>query len=374
MNKVKLGLLLLLIVIILALAFAWWEFLGKRINVLPKAKSSSVNPILQVNQPLISVVSTHLEIPWAIDFLPNQQLLISERAGIVSFIDLKENNQNKRELLRINEVTPIGEGGLLGLAVHPDFKTNHYVYLYYTYQANGQYFNRVVRYQLNNNTLNHATVILDKIPGASTHDGGRIRFGPDGYLYITTGDAQQPQNAQKLNSLAGKILRLKDDGSIPKDNPFNNSPVFSYGHRNPQGIAWDESGQLWATEHGPSAHDEINLIKAGKNYGWPLVKGKETKTNIETPILESGSATWAPSGADIFQGTLFFAGLRGRTLYGFNLKTRTLKKYFQGELGRLREIKIGPDKLFYIATNNRDGRGVPKADDDLIVVVNPEKL
>ncbi|ASQ46589.1 PQQ-dependent sugar dehydrogenase [Legionella clemsonensis] len=372
MNKTKLGLLLFLLIIVLALIFVWWEFLGKRMNPLPKANGSRANAALQTNQPLTAVVAAHLNVPWAIDFLPDQNLLMSERAGIVSLINLRE--QHKRELLRIDEVAPIGEGGLLGLVVHPNFKSNHYVYLYYTYQTNDEYFNKVVRYELNEDVLGNATVILDKIPGASTHDGGRIRFGPDGYLYITTGDAQRPQDAQDLNSLAGKILRLKDDGSIPKDNPFSNSPVYSYGHRNPQGIAWDETGQLWATEHGPSAHDEINLIKPGKNYGWPLVTGKETKEGIEKPLLESGNATWAPSGAEVFQSTLYFCGLRGRTLYAFNLKTRELKKYFQGKLGRLREIKVGPDKLFYIATNNRDGRGVPKAEDDMIVRVNLGKL
>lgn len=372
MSKLKITILALFIVIAVALAIGWWEFLGKRANVdaFPLTKSKGdVN-----NSPLVSILVKNLEIPWALDFLPDNKIIITEKLGRVSVIDLQQQQKIAKVIATIEEVAPVGEGGLLGVAVHPNFEKNSFIYLYYTYQAEGNYFNKVVRYQLKNSQLTNATVMIDDIPGAAIHDGGRLRFGPDGYLYITTGDAQTPEAAQDPQSLAGKILRLTEDGTIPVDNPFPGSPVFSYGHRNPQGIAWDEEGQLWETEHGSSAHDEINLIKAGNNYGWPVVRGEQRKKGMEPPILQSGSTTWAPSGAEILNGILYFTGLRGRALYGFNLKTMRLDNYFSGKFGRMRDIRLGPDKLFYVLTNNRDGRGIPKQEDDMIIVINPDRM
>ncbi len=360
-------------VVIFVIAIGWWKFLGARINNLPMTASISGAGEDKRPVPLLSVVVKNLQIPWALDFLPDGTMLFTERPGKIYSVDLKKSNEPV-EIASIEEAAPIGEGGLLGLAVHPDFQHNPFVYVYYTYQLHDNYLNRVVRYQLSENKLHDPSLIIDKIPGAPTHNGGRIRFGPDNYLYITTGDAQIPDAAQDINSFAGKILRIKDDGSIPEDNPFINSPVYSYGHRNPQGIAWDEQGQLWATEHGPTAHDEINLIKPGRNYGWPIITGKGSQSGMETPAIESGYVTWAPAGAEILDNVLYFCGLRGRALYGFDLKTKKLSKYLSGSLGRLREIKLAPGGLFYVATNNRDGRGIPKKDDDMIVIINPEKL
>jgi len=188
-------------------------------------------------------------------------MLLTERPGRVRLLH-PETGLAPEPVLEPEEVRHRGEGGLLGLAVHPNFETNRRVYLYFTYEGRQGLANKVVAYTLEKVALTGARTVIDGIPGASIHNGGRLRFGPDGMLYVTTGDAATPQVAQEISSLAGKILRLRDDGSIPSDNPFADSPVYSYGHRNPQGLAWDRAGQLWATEHGPSGHDEINRIVA----------------------------------------------------------------------------------------------------------------
>ena len=230
-----------------------------------------------------------------------------------------------------------------------------------------------------NKTLLNEEIIVDKIPGAPNHNGGRIKFGPDGFLYITTGDAQNPSQAQDKNSLAGKILRLADDGKIPDDNPFGNH-VYSYGHRNPQGLTWDNQGRLWATEHGRSGIlsglDEINLIEKGKNYGWPDIQGDEIKVQMESPKIHSGSDTWAPGGAAFLNNSIFFGGLRGQTFYEakINGEKLELKEHFKGEFGRIREVVVGSDKMLYITTSNLDGRGSPKQGDDKIIKINPSKL
>jgi glucose/arabinose dehydrogenase len=234
----------------------------------------------------------------------------------------------------------------------------------------------VVAYTWANDALSARRTIIDGIPGTRFHNGGRIGFGPDGMLYITTGDAQIPDLAQDHSSLAGKILRLHDDGSIPADNPFADSPVYSYGLRNPQGLAWDEDGQLWATDHGPRGQDEINLIQAGKNYGWPVIQGDQQAPGMERPVLHSGSDTWAPSGAAVLGESLYFAGLRGRSLYRFNRDAQkpVLTSHLEGTFGRLRTVVAGPDGLLYLLTSNRDGRTIATAKDDLLVVVEPGKL
>ncbi len=234
-----------------------------------------------------------------------------------------------------------------------------------------------MRFREADKTLLDKEIIIDDIPVASIHNGGRIKFGPDGLLYITTGDASVPDLAQDRDSLAGKILRLKDDGTIPSDNPFPGSPVYSLGHRNPQGLAWDARGRLWVVEHGPSATDELNSIKPGANYGWPRIRGDETAPGLESPVLHSGQETWAPSGLAYFGGSLYFAGLRGQSLYQVVIEENervTLRRQLSGNFGRLRDVAVGPDNLFYLLTSNRDDRGVPTANDDQIIRVNPEKF
>lgn len=320
----------------------------------------------------IEIVAQNLEIPWEIAFLPDGDMLVTERPG-----RLVKVGKDTRVIKEIEGVKHIGEGGLLGLAVHPKFSLNKYVYLYFTIQETGAITNRVERYKLVEDTLSDKTFIIGAIKGSSNHDGGRIAFGPDGYLYITTGDAESPNLSQDKNSLNGKILRVKDDGEMPQDNPFGNA-VYSYGHRNPQGLAWDKNGNLWASEHGPSGiqtgNDEINLIVKGGNYGWPQIKGQETKEGMMLPVIESGRGeTWAPSGMAYVNGSLFFSGLRGEALYEGKISSSNkidLKTHFKGEFGRIRAVVLGPDGYLYISTSNRDGRGKVKTGDDKIMKIS----
>lgn len=347
----------------------------------------TVSPATSANQtsdskdePRVSVFATGLEVPWAIAFLPDRNLLVTERTGRVRLVT-KDGQVRQEPVVTIGSVKQISEGGLHGITLHPDFSENGYVYLYYTYSgSSGTTLNRVVRYRYNGSNLKNEEIIVDEIPGAANHDGGRIKFGSDKFLYITTGDAQISSLAQETNSLAGKILRVTDMGYPVPGNPFGNR-VYSYGHRNPQGIAWDDQGRLWQTEHGPSGaekgNDEFNRVESGKNYGWPEIRGTQTRAGMLTPIIESGrSDTWAPAGLAYLNGTFYFAGLRGAALYQILDPNGTprLATHFKSEFGRLREVVVGPDGLLYVTTSNRDGRGSPKPGDDKILRVNPEKL
>lgn len=325
-------------------------------------------------EPQYETLATGLDVPWSLVFVSPDRYLVTERSGNVVLGAIGDAVAPMR--IPIPNVLAAGEGGLLGIALHPQFAENHLAYVYYTYREGQETLNRVARFVFEHRALREDRVIIDQIPGSANHNGGRIAFGPDGMLYITTGDAQIPELAQDKNSLAGKILRLTPDGGIPPDNPFPNSPVYSFGHRNPQGLAWNRDGYLYASEHGSSAHDEINIIRPGKNYGWPLVRGAETREGLEAPFLESGSETWAPSGMSFFEDELFFAGLRGQSLYRarFTRRGPELAKLVAGEFGRLRDIVKGPDGFLYLVTSNRDGRGSPSASDDRIIKIAPELL
>lgn len=342
--------------------------------------SKTTTPVSQTNEAIV-VLAEELDTPWAIAFLPTGEMLVTERYGAVRLIS-SDGRLQEEPVAEIASVDEIGEGGLLGITIHPNFETNHYVYLYYTYSGSGNNtLNRVARYTFENNKLVNERVIMNGIPGASNHNGGRIIFGPDGNLYIGTGDAQEPSQAQNTNSLAGKILRITDEGKPASSNPFNNA-VYSYGHRNVQGLAFDAEGRLWATEHGRSGAvsgmDEVNLIEPGKNYGWPEIEGDQSRSGMVRPVAHSGpTKTWAPAGAVIIGNSLFFGGLRGVALYEVVLEgnqATEIKEHFSGEYGRIREVTKGSDGMLYITTSNQDGRGRPSSLDDRVIRVNPQSL
>jgi len=350
-------------------------------TVVPTRAPSTTSTQAQKDIPVTTIITQNLEVPWAIAFLPDNRMLVTERPGRVRIIDTNGTLEQIFAATINVHVESDGEGGLLGIVVHPNFSQNHFVYLYYTYKSGaGQTLNRVVRMKFENDKLINEKIIVDKIPGAIYHNGGRIKFGPDGYLYITTGDARNSSQAQDTNSLAGKILRVTDEGKAVPGNPFNNL-VYSYGHRNPQGIAWNSSGQLWETEHGrtnPTGYDEVNLIQSGGNYGWEVIQGSQTKNGMETPKRNSGATTtWAPSGASFVGNSLFFAGLKGETLYEAVIRNSQIvdfKEHLVGKYGRLREVVVGPDGMLYVTTSNKDRRGNPGSTDDKIIRVNPQKL
>lgn len=311
----------------------------------------------------IEVLAENLDTPWAIDFLPNGNMIFTERRGRISVLE----NGNVKVIANLN-VSEVSESGLLGIAVDPDFEKNNFVYVYYTHE-NG---NRVSRFRLNER-LEDERILLDNIPNARFHDGGRIKFGIDGKLYITTGDATIPSSAQDINSLAGKILRMNKDGSIPADNPFGNY-VYSYGHRNPQGLAWHPaSKQLYASEHGPTRNDEINIINIGQNYGWPIEECEALK--YAKPIRCYNEFTLAPAGIAFYNNDLYIAGLRGTQLrkivFDEDFKTIIQEEELFSDLGRIRDV-VEHNGYLYLATSNKDGRGIPKVNDDKIIRIKLE--
>jgi glucose/arabinose dehydrogenase len=337
--------------------------------------------------PAFTTVATDLNIPWDLAFLPSGEILVTERPG--NLVLIKSNGE--KTSIKLPRPVPKGEGGLLGIVLHPDFSENSLLYLYMTTsESQAGTKNSVFQYRYSNGVLEAEKVIVKDIPGAIYHDGGRMEFGPDGYLYITTGDATKPDIAQDTKSLGGKILRINADGTIPKDNPFGNA-VYSYGHRNPQGLAWDAQGTLYETEHGrsgvTSGMDEFNVIIAGKNYGWPKIEGDVVQNGMETPLLNSGALdTWAPASLAYYppRNSFFFGGLRGEALYEVFPPTRgcvdasscsvTLEKYLFQKYGRIRTVRFGPDGMLYITTSNRDGRGQAMSGDDKIIKIDPNAL
>jgi glucose/arabinose dehydrogenase len=319
----------------------------------------------------VETVVTNVEVPWALAFAPDKRLFFTERPGRLRVVS---DGKLAAEPLARLPVWASGEAGLMGLALDPDFARNGHLYVCYTTAKGPSVVNRVARLVLHEGRAGDERVLLDDMPAAGIHDGCRLKFGPDGKLYATMGDAASPTNAQKRESPSGKILRIEADGSVPADNPFRGSPVWSLGHRNPQGLAWDAAGRLWESEHGSTAHDEINLIQAGHNYGWPEVRGRETLEGFTPPALESGNETWAPSGIAILHGSLYVAALRGQRLLKIAIadgKVGGVTALLANEHGRLRDVVAGPDGALWVATNNRDGRGSPRAGDDRILKITP---
>lgn len=326
-----------------------------------------------------------LEIPWSLVFLSADRALVSERPGRIRLIEEGRLVQAPYAEL---DVLHTGEGGLMGLALHPGFPDEPYLYAMHTYREGGRPANRVVRLRHRGDTGTLESVIINKIPGQRVHNGGRIGFGPDGMLYVTTGDVWDAEQAQDRESLAGKILRLTPDGDIPPDNPFEASPVYSYGHRNPQGLAWHpQIGTLFSSEHGPSGEfglrgrDIINVIRKGGNFGWPRVVGKAEQAPYIDPIIMWEPAT-PPGGMAFWNGDLFVATMRSRALIRIQLKTdddqyevAAIERWFASDhaettFGRLRDAVVGPDDRLYVLTTNRDGRGTVRQGDDRIVRIS----
>lgn len=333
----------------------------------------------------IETVTMELEVPWGAAFGPGGDLYLTERPGRVTRVGLDRTdngvvNRTSKEVVAdlTDRVASRGEGGLLGLAFHPD--DPDLAYTYQTYETAGGLANRVVRHRVGDGFARES-VLLDGIPGATIHDGGRLAFGPDGALYVTTGDAGQGNLAQDRESLAGKVIRLTPDGEPHPDNPFDDA-VFTYGHRNPQGLAW-RGDTLYVTEHGPSSKDEINVLRAGGNYGWPEAKGPSDDGRFTdpiatyTPTVAPGSAAFYRGPIDSWQGDFFFGTLAGTHLHRVRIdggnEVLEQQRLLDGKYGRLRTVFTGPDDHLYVTTSNRDGRldGSPAPQDDRVLRIQP---
>ncbi len=315
--------------------------------------------------------------PWSLVFLPGGRALVSERKGLVRTIDA---NGRVRTLGRI-PIWEDNESGLMGIAVHPDFPDPPYLYAMYTWRQGSRTGNTVARFRLEGGLLTEGQTILGGIPAGDNHNGGRIAFGPDGMLYVGAGDIVRRDLAQRRDSLAGKILRVAPDGGIPPDNPFPGSPLWSLGHRNVQGLAWEPgSGALYATEHGPSgevgfgAFDEINRIVKGGNYGWPRVVGAPRRAGYRDPLVAWPEVATPPSGAAFWRGDLFVATLGSEALVRIRLEHGQvvgIERWFndgdRSLFGRLRDAVRGPDGALYVLTGNHDWRGDRRAGDDRVL-------
>ena len=338
----------------------------------------------------VETVVGGLTVPWSIVWAPDGRMIFTERVGRVRVME--NGKLRPQPLFTVPDVEPTGESGLMSVVLHPQFATNHWLYLSYAYKGDGQRV-RVARYIETDQGLTDRTVIIENIPAAQFHAGCRLRFGSDGKLYITTGDATQRELAQRLDSLAGKTLRLNDDGSVPSDNPFvgqsNVRPeIWSYGHRNSQGLDWQTGTNLmFQTEHGPSGFDgpgggdEVNIVEKGKNYGWPIIHHRATAPGMEAPLLEYTPAV-APASGMFYRGTafrqftgnFFFGCLRGERIIRVVLDGRRVvsqENLLENKYGRIRDVAEGPDGDIYFSTSNRDGRGSPASDDDRIMRLVP---
>jgi glucose/arabinose dehydrogenase len=298
-----------------------------------------------------------LQLPWSTVFLPDGTAIISERDS-TQLKSVKDGTVTP--LGKVPGVVPGGEGGLLGLALSPDFSADHFLYLYFTAASD----NRVARLRLNQANpagsleLGQPEIVFAGIPKASTHNGGRIRFGPDGYLYVGTGDSQRRDQPQDRNALGGKILRITRDGKPAPGNPFGDNPVYSLGHRNVQGLDWDDAGRLWSSEFGPDVNDELNLIQPGGNYGWPDVTGAPGRPGfLDAKVVWPSTADSSPSGLEIVGNTAYLGALRGERLWTVPLDGENAGhpvSYFTRKFGRIRDVSLAPDGRLWMLTNNQN--------------------
>lgn len=331
----------------------------------------------------VETVVEGLEVPWDLAFTPDGRILVTERPGRIRVI---ADGQLLPEPYATIEVAYVSEAGLMGIALHPDFPENGYLYVCYTYWDGRGMYNRISRLTDGGSRGTGELAILDRIPGASRHDGCRLGFGPDGRLYATTGDATRPELSQDLDSLAGKVLRMTDEGDVPPDNPFPGSLVYSWGHRNPQGLAWHPvTGDLFITEHGPASDDEVNIIEPGRNYGWPEVTGAaghpdytDSLVALTPTVAIAGTAFVSGSNLpETWEGNLVFAALKSSHLQRVALEApdyravASRQTLFRNVFGRLRAVVMGPDGHLYFTTSNRDGRGSPRVGDDKLLRLAP---
>lgn len=371
-------------------ALAWSEAVS--------VKMRAVEVVARPESFRVEAVVAGLEVPWAIAFAPDGRMFITERPGRLRVVE--SGRLRAAPLAVLTDVESSSETGLMGLALHPQFAENHLLYLAYAYSTKGKRV-RVVRFRETGDALTDRKLIIEDIPASRFHAGCRLRFGPDGKLYITTGDATERKKAQRLDRLNGKTLRLNDDGTVPADNPFvgragARPEIWSYGHRNSQGLDWQPgTNLLFQTEHGPSiidgfsfflrneGGDEVNIVERGSNYGWPVIHHRQSRAGMQSPLLEYTPAI-APAGAMFYRGSalpqlrnnFFFACLRGKSIVRVVLDGRRVlsqERLFQNEYGRIRDIAEGPDGAIYFATSNRDGRGSPAKDDDRILRIVPVK-
>ncbi|MET1063933.1 MAG: PQQ-dependent sugar dehydrogenase [Arthrobacter sp.] len=303
-------------------------------------------------------IDAELQVPWATAFLPDGTAVISERESARLRTVAPGAGGRAGTLGEVPGVVPDREGGLLGLALSPDFATDRYLYAYFTAASD----NRIARMRLEeragNLQLGAPEVIFTGIPKASTHNGGRIRFGPDGYLYVGTGDSQRRGQPQDRNALGGKILRITPEGRPAPGNPFGDNPVYSLGHRNVQGLAWDSAGRLWSSEFGPDVDDELNLIVPGGNYGWPDVTGAPHRAGfLDAKVVWPSTAESSPSGLEVVGDTAYLGALRGQRVWTVPLNGEFAGDpvgYFTRMYGRIRDVSLAPDGRLWVLTNNRN--------------------
>lgn len=367
-----------------------------------KATTTSSYEFTEIADLNYTILTDQLEIPWQLAFAPDGRIFITERKGLVRIFENGTLNSTPlldlRDSLKTSYASTVNSSGLTGITIDPDFEQNRYIYLGYSYEAVGEDYdyNKLVRYKESSKTglVEFDKILLDKIKGLSMHNSGQIKFGPDKKLYWTIGDRHMEDTSQDLNDESGSILRLNTDGSIPADNPFPGSFIYAYGLRNSQGFDWHPGNHLMvATEHGPTGEpknnccfDEVNIIRPGKNYGWPVVKGNKIGNEMELPLIHSGTGspteiyTWAPSGATFihsgpWKDTFLFSGLRSQSLWQIvfdeSFHVKELNRFLLKELGRIRTVNQHNDGSIYILTSNLDGLSEEAPAEDYLVKIEP---
>ena len=348
---------------------------GHTLTASPAPSTSPATPSSTSSAPLparpprvVATIATDLAVPWGLAFLPNGDAIVTER-DTRRVLRVHGPDHTVEQVAVVDAADPAGEAGLLGVAVSPGFRTDHLLYLYVTTPED----NRIVRATYTHGRLGPLEVVLDGIPNGFIHDGGRLAFGPDGFLYASTGETGVGSLAQDKASLGGKILRITPDGDPAPGNPFPDSPIWSYGHRNVQGLAFDDRDRLWASEFGQDTFDELNLIEPVDNYGWPMVEGRGGQDGLTDPQVVWDPAVASPSGLAFLDGRLWLGSLRGQRLWRIDVsgpRATDPTDFFVGEYGRMRTVAVAPDGRLWVTTSNRDGRGAPVTGDDRILLVD----